>query len=51
MSRKAPRSVPPTSRDVAARAGVSPMTVSRALRRPELVSEAESLGYRSGDSE
>jgi len=40
MSRKAPRSVPPTSRDVAARAGVSPMTVSRALRRPELVSEA-----------
>jgi len=47
MSRKAPRPVPPTSRDVAARAGVSPMTVSRALRRPELVSEATRERVRS----
>ena len=37
MARKARRQATVTSRDVAARAGVSPMTVSRTLRTPELV--------------
>ena len=37
MARRTRRQGSVTSRDVAARAGVSPMTVSRALRRPELV--------------
>jgi len=37
MARKTRRQGTVTSRDVAARAGVSPMTVSRTLRTPELV--------------
>jgi len=37
MARKARRQAAATSRDVAALAGVSPMTVSRTLRTPELV--------------
>lgn len=40
MPRKRSRRTAVTSREVAARAGVSPMTVSRALRRPELVAES-----------
>lgn len=38
MNRKPPKAGSVTSRDVAARAGVSLMTVSRTLRTPELVS-------------
>jgi len=43
MTRKARRQGTVTSREVADRAGVSPMTVSRTLRTPHLVSEATRL--------